>query len=82
MALGNLAAGAHSLAIGALNNKGTWSNESTKLIIDDLAIVAEAPAAEGSGSTLNGTAGDDIMFGGADDDSLSGMAGSDTLDGG
>ncbi|WP_299617922.1 Calx-beta domain-containing protein [Pelagibius sp.] len=38
LALGSLAAGSYSLAIGAYNNKKTWSNEQSQLTIDDVLV--------------------------------------------
>ena len=42
--LGRLAAGDYSLAIGAYNNKKTWSNETTELTIDDVLVTGSLPA--------------------------------------
>ena len=39
-ALGTLAAGEHSLTIGGYNNKKTWSNEFTDIMIDDVTATA------------------------------------------
>ncbi len=35
-----LSAGAHTLRIGAYNNKKTWTNESTEMLIDDVDVLA------------------------------------------
>lgn len=34
-----LSAGAHTLSIGAYNNKKTWTNESTEMLIDDVEVL-------------------------------------------
>ncbi|WP_299396063.1 Calx-beta domain-containing protein, partial [Pelagibius sp.] len=39
-ALGVLAAGDHSLTIGGLNNKKTWANETTDVLVDDVLLTA------------------------------------------
>ena len=40
IALGTLAAGDHSLTIGGYNNKKTWTDEFTEIVIDDVTAVA------------------------------------------
>ena len=43
--LGSLDAGTHSLAIGGVNNKKTWSNETTEITIDDVVVTGTGAAA-------------------------------------
>ncbi|MGD1880313.1 MAG: Calx-beta domain-containing protein [Kiloniellaceae bacterium] len=58
--LGTLAAGSHSLAIGAYNNLKTWILEQADLVIDDVRLTA--PAGD--------TPADPIIFGIAADDAV------------
>jgi hypothetical protein len=44
--LGTLAAGNHTLTIGGFNNKKTYNNESTEVLIDDLLVVGSEPLPE------------------------------------
>ena len=37
--LGTLSAGSHTLTIGVCNNKKTWSDESSDIVIDDVSVV-------------------------------------------
>ena len=51
--LGTLAAGSHTVAIGAYNNKKTLANESTELLIDDVLVADPAAGAGVAVGTLD-----------------------------
>ena len=57
-----LAAGTHTVVIGAYNNKKTASNETTELLIDDVAIT-DPPPGFGDLSVTTATTGDGIPAG-------------------
>lgn len=46
--IGSLAAGGHSLVVGGFNNKKTYNNESTEIVIDDVLIAESADPAAGA----------------------------------
>src|SRR3546814_605171 len=61
LALGSLAAGSHSLEIGAFNNQKSWSNEATEIFIDDVLVTAESDAPPPPGPARFAIAADDAV---------------------
>ncbi|MEQ8356064.1 MAG: hypothetical protein RH942_11050, partial [Kiloniellaceae bacterium] len=74
--LGVLDAGTHSLAIGGINNKKTWSNETTEITIDDVLVTGTLPGTSAL-DPASFSSGSDLLAGnlGQSESELLGSAG-------